>query len=114
MNSDKDIYILGIETSCDETSASVVKNGRQVLSNVISSQIDLHKAYGGVVPEIACRKHVELINPVITEAVEKSGLRLEEMDAIGVTYGPGLIGALLVGLSAAKGLAFALNKPLVG
>lgn len=110
----KDVYILGIETSCDETSASVVKNGREILSNVISSQINIHKAYGGVVPEIASRKHVELINPVISEAVKTSGIKLQDIDAIGVTYGPGLIGALLVGVAAAKGLAFALKKPLVG
>jgi N6-L-threonylcarbamoyladenine synthase len=114
MKSTKDIYILGIETSCDETSASVVKNGRYVLSNVISSQIDLHKAYGGVVPEIASRKHVELINPVIKEAIIQSGMKLEDMDAIAVTSGPGLVGALLVGLAAAKGIAFTLGKPLIG
>ncbi|MCX7748691.1 MAG: tRNA (adenosine(37)-N6)-threonylcarbamoyltransferase complex transferase subunit TsaD [Clostridia bacterium] len=110
----EDFYVLGIETSCDETSAAVVKNGRQVLSNVISSQVCLFQKYGGVVPEIASRKHVELIVPVISEALEKSGMTLEDMNAIGVTYGPGLVGALLVGLSAAKGLAFSLDKPLVG
>ena len=110
----KDILVLGIESSCDETSASVVKNGRTVLSNIISTQIDLHKQYGGVVPEIASRKHVELINPVIREALDKANVTLNDIDAIGVTYGPGLIGALLVGLSAAKGLAFASGKPLVG
>lgn len=110
----KDTIILGIETSCDETSASVVKNGRQVLSNVISSQISLHQKFGGVVPEIASRKHVELIMPVIHQSVEEAGITIDQVDAIGVTYGPGLVGALLVGLSAAKALAFALNKPLVG
>jgi N6-L-threonylcarbamoyladenine synthase len=106
--------ILAIESSCDETSAAVVVNGRKVLSNIISSQIDLHKKFGGVVPEIASRKHVELIMPVINQALEEAAVKLEEVDAIGVTYGPGLVGALLVGLSAAKGLAFAANKPLVG
>ena len=109
-----DTFILGIESSCDETSASVVKNGREVLSNVISSQVDLHKKYGGVVPEIASRKHVELIMPVINQALDEAGVTMEQIDAIGVTYGPGLVGALLVGLTAAKAIAFALNKPLVG
>ena len=111
---DKDIMILGIETSCDETSASIVKNGRQILSNVISSQIDIHQKYGGVVPEIASRKHVELIMPVINQAIEEAGIKISDIDVVGVTYGPGLVGALLVGLSAAKALAFALNKPLIG
>lgn len=110
----KDTLILGIETSCDETSAAVVKNGREVLSNVISSQIDLHQKYGGVVPEIASRKHVELIMPVINQALETAKVDLSQIDAIGVTYGPGLVGALLVGLSAAKALAFTLDRPLVG
>lgn len=110
----KDILILGIETSCDETSAAVVKNGREILSNVISSQISLHQKYGGVVPEIASRKHVELIMPVINQAALEAGVELNDLDAIGVTYGPGLVGALLVGLSAAKGIAFALDKPLIG
>jgi len=110
----KDILILGIESSCDETSASVVKNGREILSNIISSQISLHRKYGGVVPEIASRKHVELIMPVINQAVEEAGVDLNDLDAIGVTYGPGLVGALLVGLSAAKGIAYALDKPLIG
>lgn len=109
-----DVYILGIETSCDETAASVVKNGRYVLSNIISSQIDLHKQYGGVVPEIASRKHVEKMNPVIHEALEQAHMSLKDIDGIGVTYGPGLVGALLVGLSAAKALAFAAKKPLIG
>jgi len=110
----EDIIVLGIETSCDETSAAVVKNGRHVMSNIISSQVDLHKKYGGVVPEIASRKHVELILPVINQALEEAGIKADRVDAIGVTYGPGLVGALLVGLSAAKALAFALDKPLVG
>ena len=110
----KDILVLGIESSCDETSAAVVLNGRTVLSNVISSQVDLHKKYGGVVPEIASRKHVELVMPVISQALEEASLELDAVDAIAVTYGPGLVGALLVGLSAAKGLAYALGKPLVG
>lgn len=110
----KDTIILGIETSCDETSASVVKNGRKVLSNVISSQIDIHQKYGGVVPEIASRKHVELIIPVINQALEEAGITKGQLNAIGVTYGPGLVGALLVGLSAAKALAYTLDKPLIG
>ena len=110
----KDIVILGIETSCDETSASVVVNGRNVHSNVISSQIDIHKEYGGVVPEIASRKHVELINYVINDALAEAGVVLSDIDAVAVTHGPGLIGALLVGLSAAKGIAFASGKPLIG
>ncbi len=110
----KDILVLGIETSCDETAASVVLNGRKILSNVISSQVNLHEKYGGVVPEIASRKHVELIMPVIDQALEEAGKSLEDIDVIGVTYGPGLVGALLVGLTAAKGLAFATGKPLVG
>lgn len=111
---EKDVYILAIESSCDETAASVVKNGRVVLSNVISSQIDLHKLYGGVVPEIASRKHIEKINQVIEEALETADMTLEEMDAIGVTYGPGLVGALLVGVAEAKAIAYAAKKPLVG
>ncbi len=110
----KDILILGIESSCDETAASVVKNGREVLSNIISSQIALHTLYGGVVPEIASRKHVENIDYVIDEALQQAGVTLDEIDAIGVTYGPGLVGALLVGLAEAKALAFAAGKPLIG
>ncbi len=110
----KDVYILAIESSCDETAASVVKNGREVLSNVISSQIDLHTLYGGVVPEIASRKHIEKINQVIEEALKEANCSLENIDAIGVTYGPGLVGALLVGVAEAKAMAFAANKPLVG
>ena len=114
MKDNNDIYILGIESSCDETAAAVVKNGREVLSNVISSQIDLHKLYGGVVPEIASRKHIEKINQVIEEALMEAKVTLEEVDAIAVTYGPGLVGALLVGVSAAKAISFATKKPLVG
>jgi N6-L-threonylcarbamoyladenine synthase len=109
-----DITVLAVETSCDETSAAVVVNGRQIRSNIISSQIDIHKKFGGVVPEIASRKHVELVMPVISQALEEASIKLEQVDAIAVTYGPGLVGALLVGLSAAKGLAFAAGKPLVG
>lgn len=111
---EQDIVILAIESSCDETAASVVRNGREVLSNIISSQIELHKLYGGVVPEIASRKHIEKINQVIKEALKAAGFRLEEMDAIGVTYGPGLVGALLVGVAEAKAIAFAAKKPLIG
>ena len=111
---EKDIYILAIESSCDETAAAVVKNGREVLSNIISSQIELHKLYGGVVPEIASRKHIEKINPVIREALSAANMKLEDMDAIGVTYAPGLVGALLVGVAAAKAISYAKNIPLVG
>ncbi len=111
---DKGIKILAIESSCDETAAAVVVNGRKVLSNVIASQIDIHTKFGGVVPEVASRKHVEAIGVVAQEALEKAGVILEEIDAIGVTYGPGLVGALLVGLQYAKGLAYALGKPLIG
>ena len=110
----KDILILAIESSCDETAAAVVRNGREVLSNVISSQIDLHKLYGGVVPEIASRKHIEKINQVIEEALKEAGKTLDDIDAIGVTYGPGLVGALLVGVAAAKAIAWARKIPLVG
>lgn len=109
-----DIYILGIESSCDETSAAVVKNGRYVLSNIISSQIDLHKIYGGVVPEIASRKHIENIDTVIDDAMTEARLSFDDIDAIAVTYGPGLVGALLVGVSEAKALSYSLNKPLIG
>jgi N6-L-threonylcarbamoyladenine synthase len=108
------IITLGIESSCDETAASVVVNGRTVLSNVISSQIAIHKKFGGVVPEVASRKHVEAINNVIKEAVDEAGIKLEDVDVIAATYGPGLVGALLVGLSAAKGMAMSLKKPFVG
>jgi len=110
----KDILILSIESSCDETAAAVVKNGREVLSNVISSQIELHKLYGGVVPEIASRKHIEKINQVIEEALSAADVTLDELDAIGVTYGPGLVGALLVGVAEAKAISYARNIPLVG
>lgn len=111
---EQDVYILAIESSCDETAAAVVKNGREVLSNVISSQIAIHTLYGGVVPEIASRKHMENINPVIEQALKEAGKTLEEITAIAVTYGPGLVGALLVGVAEAKALAFAAEKPLVG
>lgn len=114
MSEDKDITILAIESSCDETAAAVVRNGREVLSNVISSQIDLHKLYGGVVPEIASRKHIEKINQVIEEALAKAGCSLDDIDAVAVTYGPGLVGALLVGVAEAKAIAYARNLPLVG
>ena len=114
MTKEKDIFILAIESSCDETAAAVVKNGREVLSNVISSQIELHKLYGGVVPEIASRKHIEKINQVIEEALSEAELTLDDMDAIGVTYGPGLVGALLVGVAEAKAIAYAKKLPLVG
>ena len=112
--SDKEICILAIESSCDETAAAVVVNGRQVLSNVISTQIPIHTLYGGVVPEIASRKHIERINQVIEEALKEAHTSLDEIDAIGVTYGPGLVGALLVGLSEAKAISFAKDIPLVG
>lgn len=112
--SQKDIVILAIESSCDETAAAVVRNGREILSNVISSQIALHTLYGGVVPEIASRKHIEKINQVIEEALDKANMSLAEMDAIAVTYGPGLVGALLVGVAEAKAIAYAVGKPLIG
>lgn len=111
---EKDVYILAIESSCDETAAAVVKNGREVLSNVIYSQIALHTEYGGVVPEIASRKHIEKINQVIEQALADANKKLEDMSAIAVTYGPGLVGALLVGVSAAKAISFASGIPLVG
>ena len=111
---DNDVLILAIESSCDETAASVVRNGREVLSNVISSQIALHTQFGGVVPEIASRKHIEKINQVITQALEDAGTTLEDITAIGVTYGPGLVGALLVGVAEAKAIAYAAKKPLIG
>ena len=109
-----DTLILAIETSCDETAAAVVRNGREVLSNVISSQIDLHTLYGGVVPEIASRKHVEKIDPVITMALEEAAVSLKDLTAVGVTYGPGLVGALLVGVAEAKAVAWAAGLPLIG
>ena len=114
MSEKEDVLILAIESSCDETAAAVVKNGREVLSNVINTQIAIHTEYGGVVPEIASRKHIENINPVIRKALEDAGVTLDDIDAIGVTYGPGLVGALLVGVAEAKAIAFAKNKPLVG
>ena len=110
----KDKYILAIEWSCDETSAAVVVNGREVLSNIIASQIDTHKKYGGVVPEVASRMHIEAISGVVQEALDEANITLDKIDAIGVTYGPGLVGALLVGLQFAKGLALSIKKPLVG
>lgn len=114
LETNSDVLILAIESSCDETAASVVKNGREVLSNVISSQIALHTQFGGVVPEIASRKHIEKINQVITQALDDAGVTLDEITAIGVTYGPGLVGALLVGVAEAKAIAYAAGKPLVG
>ncbi len=108
-----DKFILGIESSCDETAASVVKNGREVLSNVINTQIELHKKYGGVVPEIASRNHIENIDDVVSKALDDAGIGLSDIDAIAVTYGPGLVGALLVGVSEAKAIAYATEKPIV-
>ncbi len=110
----EDIVILAVETSCDETAAAVVRNGREVLSNIISSQIALHTQYGGVVPELASRKHIEKINQVIERALSEAHMALRDMDAIAVTYGPGLVGALLVGVAEAKAIAYAAKKPLVG
>lgn len=110
----KDLLVLGIESSCDETSVSVVKNGREVLSNVINSQIDIHTEYGGVVPEIASRCHTEVINQITRQALEEANVKMDDIDVVCPTYGPGLVGALLVGVSYAKGLAYANNKPLVG
>ena len=112
--SETDTLILAIESSCDETAASVVKNGRCVLSNIISSQIAIHTLYGGVVPEIASRKHIEKINQVVEAALKEADVTLDDIDAIGVTYGPGLVGALLVGVAEAKAIAYAKKKPLVG
>ena len=114
MEMKEDIFILGIESSCDETAAAVVKNGREVLSNVIYSQIGLHKLYGGVVPEIASRKHIEKINQVIEGALADAQMTLQDITAVGVTYGPGLVGALLVGVSSAKAISFATGLPLIG
>ena len=110
----KDIIVLGIESSCDETSVAVVKNGREVLSNIIDTQIKIHEQYGGVVPEIASRNHIEAISRVAKKALEDAKISFNDIDVIAPTYGPGLVGALLVGVSYARGLAFALNKPLVG
>ena len=109
----KDTYILGIESSCDETSVSIVKNGREEIATVISSQIDIHKDFGGVVPEIASRHHVKNVTMVLEECMEKANMTMEDVDAIAITYGPGLIGSLLIGLETAKTLAFVYNKPLI-
>ncbi len=109
----KDILIMGIESSCDETSVAIVKNGREVLSNVINSQIKIHEEYGGVVPEIASRCHTEVINKIMKEALEEAKVTLDDIDAIAVTHGPGLVGALLVGVSYAKGLSYVTGKPLI-
>src|SRR5574344_1085696 len=109
----KDVYILAIESSCDETSVSIVKNGTDVISNSVSSQIDVHKLFGGVVPEIASRMHIENVIAVLEDAVSSSGITIEDVDAIAVTYGPGLIGSLLVGLQEATTLAFIYNRPLI-
>ena len=109
----KDIYILAIESSCDETSMSIIKNGREEIATVVLSQIDIHKNYGGVVPEIASRNHIENITIVLDEILNKSNMTLDEIDAIGVTYGPGLIGSLLIGVQAAKTIALVTGKPLI-
>ncbi|AZO96480.1 tRNA (adenosine(37)-N6)-threonylcarbamoyltransferase complex transferase subunit TsaD [Halocella sp. SP3-1] len=111
---ENDVLILAVESSCDETAAAVVKNGLDVLSNIVASQIDLHRKYGGVVPEIASRKHLELINPVIEEALQTARVTYDQIDGVAATYGPGLVGGLLVGLSAAKALAYVLHKPFIG
>ncbi|MGE6756317.1 tRNA (adenosine(37)-N6)-threonylcarbamoyltransferase complex transferase subunit TsaD [Rossellomorea sp. NPDC071047] len=110
----KDIFILGIETSCDETAVAIVKNGTEIVANIVSSQIESHKRFGGVVPEIASRHHVEQVTFVLEEALEQADMTMDEIDCIAVTEGPGLVGALLIGVNAAKALAFAYNKPLVG
>jgi len=110
---EKDINILAIESSCDETSAAVVRNGREVLSNIIASQIDIHTKFGGVVPEVASRKHIEVISNVVQEALDEANMTLEDIDAVAVTYGPGLVGALLVGVQYAKSLAYSIDKPLI-
>ena len=114
INDTKKINILAIESSCDETACAIVQNGRTVLSNVIATQIDIHKRYGGVVPEIASRNHIDAISNVVSESLEKAGLTLDDIDIVSATYGPGLVGALLVGLSTAKALAFSINKPFLG
>lgn len=110
----KDIIVLGIESSCDETSVAIVKNGRDVLSNVINTQIPIHERFGGVVPEIASRNHVEAISTVTKEALKKANITFDDVDLVACTYGPGLVGALLVGVSYAKALSYAINKPLLG
>ncbi len=111
---EKEIIVLGIETSCDETSVAIIKNGREVLANIIDTQIKIHEQFGGVVPEIASRNHIEAISRVTKKALEEAKIKLEDIDVIAPTYGPGLVGALLVGVSYGRGLAYALNKPLVG
>ncbi len=108
------MYTLALETSCDETSAAVIQDGRTILSNIISTQVPVHRKFGGVVPEIASRQHIEYVIPVVREALDAAGIRFQDVGHIGVTYGPGLVGALLVGVAAAKALSFALDKPLVG
>lgn len=108
------MLVLGIESTCDETACAVVKDGREILSNVVASQIDLHKEYGGVVPELACRRHIDLILPVIDQALSEAKVSFQEIDLIAVAHGPGLVGALLIGLTTAKALALALNKPYIG
>lgn len=110
----KDIIVLGIESSCDETSVAIVKNGREVLSNVINTQIPIHERFGGVVPEIASRNHVEAISTVTKEALKQANVNFNDIDVVACTYGPGLVGALLVGVSYAKALSYAINKPLLG
>src|SRR5699024_4422147 len=114
MTINQEFYMLGIETSCDETAVAIVKNGKEIMSNVVASQIDSHKRFGGVVPEIASRHHVEQITIVLEEAFHQAKLSWDDIDAISVTEGPGLVGALLIGVNAAKALAFAKQKPLVG
>ncbi len=111
---EKELITLAIETSCDETSVAILKNGRDVLSNIISSQIDIHKKFGGVVPEVASRKHIENINTIIEDSLKEAKLGFNDIDLVGVTYGPGLVGALLVGISSAKAIAYGLKKPLIG
>jgi N6-L-threonylcarbamoyladenine synthase len=110
----KDTFVLGIETSCDETAVAIVKNGTEIVANIVSSQIESHKRFGGVVPEIASRHHVEQVTFVLEEALEQADMTMDEIDCVAVTEGPGLVGALLIGVNAAKALAFAHNKPLVG
>ncbi len=114
MDRKDDILILALETSCDETAAAVVKNGLEIESNIVASQIDWHRKYGGVVPEIASRKHLEFINPVIAEAITEADIKFADLSAVAATYGPGLVGGLLVGLSTAKALAYAMDKPFIG
>jgi len=108
------VLLLALETSCDETSAAVLKNGKEVLSNIVATQTEFHQKYGGIVPEIASRKHIEVINPIIQEALDKAKVKFKDLDAVAVTYGPGLVGSLLVGLCAAKAIAWAMKIPLIG